>query len=176
MWVGFDIGTRNLSWCVKTNRETEAVENWCLCDIICGTYETLKSGKKISTGHPSTKKKPTIAELCILIVAHLGGEFTDLCKAGQIDGVIIETQLGRANTTAKVVSHMVQTFFVVYGIHCEFRRPYSSDLDKRLPYKERKGAAISAVESAGIGESAGTFFHSYQKKDDLADSYLLLRK
>ena len=169
--IGFDIGSRNLSWCVRWPK-SDAVTEWCLCDLVAGTYVTLH---QTAEAFQAAGKKPTIQTLCASIVVHL-----NLCfpNTSLVEGVVIEAQLGRVNTTAKVLSHAVQTYFLTRGVAHDkitFRRPFSATLDKKMAYKKRKQAAIEQTKQSAIGDEAAKWWLQQKKLDDLADSYLLLR-
>ena len=167
--ASFDVGLKNMSMCVANFHNNEfVIRKWANI--------TLK-GKNISDFTNETIEKLRVQNF------------------GCLDYVLIEQQINR-NTQMKVISHIIQAFFI-----CEVKLPASRVLfvspKKRLDNtslqhgtvvqlvknelglndvytrKEYKKISVAIAEKYLLNERHGywrEFFYSQDKKDDYADS------
>jgi len=169
--ASFDIGLKNMSLCVLDfNKKEFEIKKW--------TNLSLR-GKNISD-----YTRDTIEKLRML-------------NFGCLDYVLIEQQVNR-NTQMKVLSHVVQTFFIsdlklpptrVIFVSPKIRLDSSSlvhgtvvatvkqelGLQNEYSRKEFKKLSIAIAEKYLLSERHGywySFFVNEEKKDDYADSFV----
>lgn len=177
--LAFDIGKFNLAYCLRTLDSVTPLA-WSLVDLVNGKHVSFGTHNAAPADFQGTSKKPTIADCVAALWRHLDGVSTRM-----ISLVVIETQLGQSNVGCKVLSHCIQYWAMTRGLRTEFRRPYAATLPDKPSYAKRKRIAVEHVRRALEKTQAGAdppsmdptplaFFNAQVKKDDLADSWLLV--
>lgn len=177
--LAFDIGKFNLAYCLRTLDSVTPLA-WSLVDLVNGKHVAFGTHNAAPADFQGTGKKPTIADCVAALWRHLDGVSTRM-----ISLVVIETQLGQSNVGCKVLSHCIQYWAMTRGLRAEFRRPYAATLPDKPSYAKRKRIAVEHVRRALEETQAGAdppsmdptplaFFNAQAKKDDLADSWLLV--
>ena len=155
MIASFDIGEKNLAYCIGTN---DHIEKWCHHDVM-------------------EKKRQTIIESCIAISDILEQEDWLNCQQ-----IIIEQQM-RYNIRAQRISQHIWTWFHCKYTHIPLQFVKSSLKtqhflgENTLSNKSRKKWAIE--KTIGILEDRKDDQHlqvlkAHKKQDDLADTLLQL--
>jgi len=169
--VSFDVGIKNLSLCISDIKSKVEIAHWTNISL---------SGKNIAEYSRSLVEKMRIEQF------------------GLIDFVLIEQQLNR-NTQMKVLSHVIQTFFMTEHkipseriIFVSPKRRFSTcdphfkvlvDACKfslnihaeRMSRREFKNLSVEITNKLlEYNTRWSEFFKSHSKKDDLADCFLQL--
>jgi len=165
-YISFDIGIRNLAYCIiQYNTETKkcSIENW---DIINLCFE----GELV--------KKISLLKICSRLVNALNEKGID----SEII-VIIENQPVLTNPKMKSIQMMVFTYFVMIGCEnvyffsprCKFQAYDGPVIECSLKskYAQRKKLAIQYCQYFIKDNPEYTdFFITHKKKDDLSDCLL----
>jgi hypothetical protein len=189
--VSIDVGLRNFSWCTLL-RDPSIEEKWQGPPFRGNKIEIL-DWDVIDIVEMSTKDEINLNETDIATIVPWFCTALETFKqrliAPDVSLVMIEAQptahmVGAksiSNIKTKVLSHLLQAFFVRHGIAVKFVSPACKLKDAKqfmtdaLAYAQHKKAAIqlSLVALNVIGGSFQEFFiKQKRKKDDLADSFL----
>jgi len=189
--LSIDVGLRNLAWCLMTrlpSTETEwqgapwwgnsvSIQHWKVLDIV------EHAGQK-----DVNLNKTDIATIVPWFIKSLE-DHKDLIGTN-IDIVLIENQpsghclaggVSISNIKTKVLSHLLQAFFVVRDIPVKFVSPANKLKDAGefmtdpSQYSQHKKAALGLTEKCmqEMGEGYVAMWKAFKgKKDDLADAFL----
>ena len=108
-------------------------------------------------------------------------QFTETLKDVNIDGVIVENQIGPLALRMKTLQGMIMQHFIEKNIPLVEEVSATNKLkeyigSKKTTYNERKKMSIEITRNILVKENLLTkwnpFFDSHKKKDDLADCFL----
>jgi len=189
--LSIDVGLRNLAWCLMTripSKETDwqgapwrgnsiSIQHWKVLDIVEHAGQTNIN-----------LNKTDIATIVPWFIKSLKDHEEILGSA--IDLVLIENQpsghclaggVSISNIKTKVLSHLLQAFFVERNIQVKFVSPANKLKDAgefmsdTTLYSQHKKAAMALTEKCmmQMGEGYTVMWNSFKgKKDDLADAFL----
>ena len=167
--LSFDMGIKNLAYIIMEKQEEEGfdIQLWTVEDVIDGYTKA---------------KKPTIAVCVEGMVNHL-----QTIDVNGVTHVLIEQQpVGfhqRSNTMMKVLSHVVQAFFIDKGVdHVAFVSPKrklkmegcpdTKGMKTKDRYNLHKQFAIDKTLELLPKGKWKDWFESLKKQDDAADTFL----
>jgi len=176
--VSFDIGIRNLAFCVIEGRCVDddnlpVKEGYNLeCSIInWGIINLCETDEKV--------KKISLTTLCTRLVERLDA-VPDLLES--IDYVILENQPVYMNPKMKSVQMMLFTYFIMRGTtrikmfsprrKLEVYNGPPVECHLKTKYAQTKFLGIAYCKYMIRNTFHGDFFNANKKKDDLADSFL----
>lgn len=190
--ISIDVGLRNFAWCVMHRSPTTEpqwqgppwhgfsvqIDDWEVIDIVAlNTQETVNLNET------------DIATIVPWFVASLDAHSAALCPP-DLELAMIEAQptghmlpggKSISNIKTKVLSHLLQAFYVQRGITVKFVSPACKLRDAKhlmedaADYSNHKKAAVKlTLESLKLLEAKwlAHFQHQKRKKDDLADAFL----
>ena len=189
-FLSFDMGIRNLSVCLVTFQTTEkqpldiVIHQWEILDIIEMNNTVIKNCNKLPIQRGTVMLSRALETFY--------EEKLKLKSLDLIDRVLVEQQpVGyhrRSNTLMKVLSHVLQAFFVMKGHTVTFVSPKQKnklsseqairDNVSKMKTKDRyvwhkKQAALRAQELVQQYQPQYLdMYNSLKKKDDYADSLL----
>jgi hypothetical protein len=189
--ISIDVGLRNLAWCVMS-RETSEEERWQVPPFR-GNRVDIINWKVVDIVENAGQKdvnlnKTDIATIVPWFMKCLE-ENTDILAEG-IDLALIENQpsghcivggVSISNVKTKVLSHVLQAFFLARKIPVKFVSPANKLKDAgefmtdASVYSQHKKAAIALTEQcmAVMGDGFVKQWKAFKgKKDDLADAFL----
>jgi hypothetical protein len=166
--VSFDIGIRNMAYCVmeKLNDDNFKILYWDLIDV--------SKGKKLST---------------LELTKNIYNEFDKIMdRYINADYILIEMQPFLAKSSKlKMISHLIYSYFVLRCI-IEEKSPNIKDVkyvsahvklefckgkkyNEKMDYKDKKKRSIMYCQKL-ISEEDNKILNSFKKKDDLSDAFL----
>ena len=171
MILSFDLGVKNLSYCVIKKDCT--IHDWKVVDILDGNTR-------------STRVKSISIERCVkyLLTYLQSAPFPD-----DLEYILIESQPGggrTANLRMKTLSHCIQTYFIMTfpNAMIKFVSPkrklelcggMCTSKSSKVRYQEHKKRAINTVHELVKGTEWEDWYSRLVKRDDAADSYLQAR-
>jgi hypothetical protein len=180
IYISFDIGVKNLAYCIlKEKDETINIIDW-------GIITLAESKKQI-------KGVDKLSSVLFLELDNLIGKLETL-EITYIDYVVIENQPSNLNGIMKTIQYLIYSYFKLLehwdqkvkevilinpSLKLQFHeyKPSSSlivgKLTKQEKYKYNKSDSIEICQNyIKNDEKLHSFFQSYKKKDDLADTCL----
>jgi len=188
--LSIDVGLRNLAWCLLS-REVSSDEQWKIPPFHGNRVDIINWKVVDIVDHAGQKEinlnKTDIATIVPWFIQCLN-DYQDIL-GDAIDIALIENQpaghtvggTNISNIKTKVLSHILQGFFVSRKIPVKFVSPanklkdageFMSDVSK---YSEHKKAAILLTSKCMtiMGSGFETMWKTFKgKKDDLADAFL----
>jgi len=174
--VSFDIGIRNLAYCVIETVQT-TVETTESSDKR-GTF-SIKDWDVISLCEKSEKVKDVPLQV---LCKRMGEKLESIPKLLQVDCVVLENQPSYINPKMKSIQMMLFTFFVHRGIKdvMMFAPRQKLNVYKGPPVECHLKSKYARTKFLGISYCRYMiqhlpllgFFNQHKKKDDLADSLL----
>ena len=190
--LSIDVGLRNLAWCLMTRVPSQATEwqgppwwgndiqihNWKVVDII----EHAEINEKINLNQTDIGTIVPWFMKCLEDHKEIIGESIDLVLIeNQPSGHTIAGGVSISNIKTKVLSHILQAFFVARNIPVKFVSPANKLKDAKefmkdaSQYSEHKKAALALTSKCmnEMGEGYEAMWKGFKgKKDDLADAFL----
>lgn len=182
VFLGIDIGIRNLSYCqIRISEKTKTIERWGLVSILDNDDDNVKDLCSSDIHNLCAYKLPQFFTDTSTVVTH----------------VCIEQQPGGkyANPKPMLVSHLVYHFFHAKLMNIKRNdklqsvqfvapsRKYqpswlkSFNEQKQSKYACRKQLSVrlcaNLINKDSVDNSSGITLEMYKKSDDLADSFLL---
>jgi hypothetical protein len=190
--ISIDVGLRNFAWCVMQRTASAEpqwlgppwrgysveVQDWEVIDIVA-----------LNTSETVNLNDTDIATIVPWFIASLSAHSAALCPPG-LELAMIEAQptghmlpggKSISNIKTKVLSHLLQAFYVQHGIAVRFVSPACKLRDAKhlmedaADYGNHKKAAVKLTMEALMaldGKWLTHFQHQKRKKDDLADAFL----
>jgi hypothetical protein len=190
--LSIDVGLRNLAWCLLSRSPSQSLKwqgapwwgnevqiiNWKVVDIVehSGIKEKINLNKTdIASIVPWFMK-------CLEDYKEIISENIDLVFIeNQPSGHTLGAGVSISNVKTKVLSHVLQAFFVAKNIPVKFVSPANKLKDAGefmtdySQYSQHKKAAVALTEKC-MGEMGEGFMAMWKgfkgKKDDLADAFL----
>jgi hypothetical protein len=188
--ISIDVGLRNFSWCTLL-REPSIEEKW-LVPPFRGNKITIEDWHVVDIVELSTDEKVNLnnTDIATIVPWFWSALETFKVRLTQCDLAMIEAQptaqmlpggKSISNIKTKVLSHLLQAFFVSHSIPVKFISPACKLRDAKhlmsdlSAYSQHKKAAVQLTlySLTIVGGSFQEFFSAQKgKKDDLADSFL----
>jgi len=190
--LSIDVGLRNLAWCLLSRSPSQELKwqgapwwgneiqiiNWKVVDIV--VHSEIK--EKINLNKTDIASIVPWFMKCLEDHKEIIGERIDLVLIeNQPSGHTLSAGVNISNVKTKVLSHILQAFFVVRNIPVKFVSPSNKLKDAGefmtdpSQYSQHKKAAIALTEKC-MGEMGEGFMAMWKgfrgKKDDLADAFL----
>lgn len=155
--VGFDIGVKNLAYCIMND---EGVCAWAVLDVQGKDFNETSSN----------------------LIACMHDEFPDL----DFDAVLIENQPVMKNPIMKSIQMLIYSYFKILayqmGSECDIKlvsaatklkvRKNKESGGAKLTYKEKKEKAVSLAGEYVQGTEWADKLCQHKKKDDISDALL----
>ena len=168
--LSFDIGIRNLAYCLIEGQNNEAGE--LLCSIV--DWDVINLCQK-----DEKVKKVSLQTLCARMIEQLNA-ITEIHES--IDYVILENQPVYMNPKMKSVQMMLFTYFIMKdGAAVKMFSPRNKlkvytgppvECTLKSKYSRTKFFGIQYCKYMIQSCAVADFFERHKKKDDLADSFL----